>query len=112
VNVAWLRLVVPNTAETNHARWETDPIWHVVQPPTFNPSPATARRLICRREHTRCAEQLDGFLYGLLARRVAALHPAGEQWDISRARGDVAPALAAQSAQPEKDFGQRVRTRS
>jgi hypothetical protein len=111
VNVAWLRLVVPDEAETNHARWETDPVWHVVQSPTFSAALAPARRLIRRREHTRCAEQLDGILYGLLARRVAELHPAGEEWDISRALGDVAPALAELSAQPEKDFGQRVRTR-
>jgi hypothetical protein len=82
-----------------------------VQSPTFSTAPAPARRLIRRREHTRCAEQLDGILYGLLARRVAELHPAGEEWDISRALGDVAPALEDLSAQQEKDFGQRVRTR-
>jgi hypothetical protein len=111
VNVAWLRLVVPNEEESNHARWETDPLWREVQSPAFAVSPAPARRVIRRREHTRFAEQLDGIVYGLLARRVAELHPAGEEWDISRALGDVAPALAELSAQPEKDFGQRVRTR-
>jgi hypothetical protein len=111
VNVAWLRLVVPSEEEANHARWETDPVWRVVQAPTFCAAAPAARRLIRRQEHTRCAEQLDGILYGLLARRVAELHPAGEQWDISRALGDVAPALAELSAQPEKEFGQRVRVR-
>jgi hypothetical protein len=44
-------------------------------------------------------------------RRVAELHPAGEEWDISRALGDVAPALAELAAQPDKEFGQRVRAR-
>jgi hypothetical protein len=111
VNVAWLRLVVPDETVANHARWKTDPVWRIVQSPTFSTAPAPARRLIRRREHTRCAEQLDGILYGLLARRVAELHPEGEAWDISRALGDVAPALEDLSAQPEKDFGQRVRTR-
>jgi hypothetical protein len=111
VNVAWLRLVVPSEVERNRARWETDPVWRVVQAARFAPVPATVRRLIRRREHTRCAQQLDGILYGLLARRVAELHPEGEEWDISRALGDVAPALAKLSAQPEKDFGHRVRAR-
>jgi hypothetical protein len=111
VNVAWLRLVVPNEEETNHARWETDPLWRVVQSSTSSTASAAAQRLICCREHTRCAEQLDNIFYGLLARRVAELHPAGEEWDISRAVGDVAPALEDLSAQPEKDFGQRVRVR-
>jgi hypothetical protein len=68
VNVAWLHLVVPDEGETNHARWETDPVWQVVQSLTFTSAPATARRFIRRQVHTRCAEQLDGILYGLLAR--------------------------------------------
>jgi hypothetical protein len=113
VNVSWLRLVVPSEAETNHARWETDPTWRVIQAASFTPAPAQApaRWLIRRTEHTRCAEQLDGILYGLLVRRVAELHPEGEQWDVSRALGDVAPALTEVAAQPDKDFGQRVRAR-
>jgi hypothetical protein len=113
VNVAWLRLVVPSEAETNHARWETDPTWRVMQAAQYTPAPALgqARRLIRRTEHTRCAEHLDGILYGLLVRRVAELHPEGEQWDVSRAVGDVVSALAELAAQPEKDFGQRVRSR-
>jgi hypothetical protein len=113
VNVAWLRLVVPNDQETNHARWETDPTWRVMQAASFTPAPelGQARRLIRRTEHTRCAEQLDGILYGLLVRRVAELHPQGEHWDVSRALGDAAPALAELATQPGKDFGQRVRTR-
>jgi hypothetical protein len=111
VTVARLRLIVLSKEVTNHARCEMDPVWRVVQSPTFNGVPAVARRLIRRREHTRCAEQLDGILYWLLARRVAELHPAGEAWDISRALGDAAPALEELSAQPEKDFGLRVRMR-
>jgi hypothetical protein len=113
VNVAWLRLVMPSEEETNHARWETDPTWRVMQAASFTPVPALApaRRLIRRTEHTRCAEQLDGILYGLLARRVAELHPAGELWDVSRALGDTAPALTELAGQPDKDFGQRVRRR-
>jgi hypothetical protein len=113
VNVSWLRLVVPSDQETNHARWETDPTWRVIQAAPFTPAPALApaRRLIRRVEHTRCAEQLDGILYGLLVRRVAELHPEGEHWDVSRALGDVAPAFDELAAQPDKDFGQRVRTR-
>jgi hypothetical protein len=103
VNVAWLRLVVPSDQETNHARWETDPTWRVIQAPRLR----QGRRV----EHTRCAEQLDGILYGLLVRRVAELHPEGEQWDVSRALGDAAPALAELATQPDKDFGQRVRQR-
>ena len=113
VNVAWLRLVVPSEEETNHARWETDPTWRVIQAAQFTPAPALAkaRRLIRWTEHTRCAEQLDGILYGLLVRRVAELHPAGEHWDISRAVGDVVPSLTKLAAQPNKDFGQRVHQR-
>jgi hypothetical protein len=111
VNVAWLRLVVPSAEETNHARWETDPAWRVIQTVQFTSTPAQARRLIRRTEHTRGAEQLDGILYGLLVRRVAELHPEGEHWDVSRAVGDAAPALAELATQPDKDFGQRVRTR-
>jgi hypothetical protein len=113
VNVSWLRLVVPSEQETNHARWETDLTWRVIQAAQFSPTPAQApaRRLIRRTEHVRCAEQLDGILYGLLVRRVAELHPKGEQWDVSRAVGDVVPALTELAAQPDKDFGQRVRNR-
>jgi hypothetical protein len=55
VNVAWLRLVVPRAEERNHARWETDPVWRVVQAASFTPAPVASRRLIRRREHTRCA---------------------------------------------------------
>jgi hypothetical protein len=54
---------------------------------------------------------LDDILYGLLVRRLAELYPAGERWDVSRALGDVAPVLAELACQPEKDFGQRVRSR-
>jgi hypothetical protein len=115
VNVSWLRLVVPSEEETNHARWDTDPTWRVIQAAQFMPASvpalAPARRLIRRIEHTRCAEQLDGILYGLLVRRVAELHPEGEQWDVSRALGDAAPALIELAAQPDKEFGRRVRTR-
>jgi hypothetical protein len=110
VNVAWLRLVVPSVDETNHARWETDQVWRVIQAAPFTPAPGAARRLMRRTQRRRCAEQLDGILYGLLVRRVAELHPAGEHWDVSRALGDVAGSLAALAAQPDKDFGQRVRT--
>jgi hypothetical protein len=111
VNVAWLRLVVPNVDESNHARWETDPAWRVIQAAPFTPAPGVARRLIRRTQHRRCAEQVDGIVYGLLVRRVAELHPDGEYWDISRALGDVARSLADLAAQPGKDFGQRVRAR-
>jgi hypothetical protein len=113
VNVSWLRLVLPTAEETNQARWETDPTWRVIQAASFTPTSvqAPARRLIRRTEHVRCAEQLDGILYGLLVRRIAELHPEGEQWDISRALGDAAPALTELAAQPDKAFGQRVRQR-
>jgi hypothetical protein len=113
VNVSWLRLVVPSEQETNHARWETDPTWQVIQVAQFTPTAALAqaRRLIRRTEHTRCAEQLDGILYGLLVRRVAELHPEGDQWDVSRAVGDVVPALTELAGRPDKEFGQRVRAR-
>jgi hypothetical protein len=53
-----------------------------------------------------CTERRNG----LLVRRVAELHPEGEQWDVSRALGDVALALAEIEGRPEKDFGQRVRS--
>jgi hypothetical protein len=111
VNVAWLRLVVPDKDEMNHARWETDPVWRVMQAARFTDAPASARRLIRRREHRRSAGQLDGVLYGLLVRRVAEVHPQGESWDVSRALADVAPALEELAAQPDKDFGPRVRRR-
>jgi hypothetical protein len=111
VNVAWLRLVVPSDEVTNHARWETDPTWRVIQGVQFASAPVAARRLIRRSEHRRCAEQLNGILYGLLARRVAELHPEGEHWDVSRALGDVAPALEELASQAGRDFGQRVRMR-
>jgi hypothetical protein len=44
-------------------------------------------------------------------RQVAELHPEGEHWDISRAVGNAMPALTELAAQPDRDFGQRVRTR-
>jgi hypothetical protein len=111
VNVSWLRLVVSSEDETNPSRWETDPAWRVIQAARFTDAPPAARRLIRRIEHKRCAEQLDGILYGLLVRRVAELHPDGETWDVSRALGDVVPALEELAAQPDKDFGPRVRQR-
>jgi hypothetical protein len=110
VNVAWVRLVVPCDEDTNRARWETDPVWHVIQAAPFAPTPAAARRLIRRTQHTRCAEQLDAILYGVLKRRVAELHPKGEEWDISRALAEAAAALTEIAAQPGKDFGAQVRT--
>src|SRR5262245_8406463 len=111
VNVAWLRLVVPREDERNRARWETDPVWQVIQAAPFMPVPTAARRLIRRTEHKRCAERLDAILCGVLARRVAELHPDGEHWDVPRAVGDVMTALAQLSSRPDKDFGQRVRAR-
>jgi hypothetical protein len=45
VNVSWLRLVVPDASETNHARWETDPTWRVIQQVTFTSLPPWPRRV-------------------------------------------------------------------
>jgi hypothetical protein len=44
-------------------------------------------------------------------RRVAELYQEGEHWDISRALGDAAPALAELATQRDKGIGQRVRAR-
>jgi hypothetical protein len=66
VNVSWLRLVVPDEDERNHTRWKTDPTWRVIQVAPFTSALADVRRLIRRTEHKRCAEHLDGIVYGLL----------------------------------------------
>ena len=59
VDVAWLRRVVPDHAESNRSRWPTDPVWTVVQTPPFVDAPAEARRLIRREVRSDQVEQRD-----------------------------------------------------
>jgi hypothetical protein len=111
VNTAWIRLVVPDEQDTNRSRWATDPLWRVVQAAPFSPAPASARRLIRRRQQLHDVARLDTGVYGYLVSRVAHLHPDGGQFDITAAVGETQRALVKESTKPGKDFGGLVRER-
>ncbi len=111
INTAWIRLVNPREDESNRSRWDTDPAWRVVQSATFADAPVAARRLIRRKQRAHDAQKLVAAQYGYLISFVAAQHQEGEQWDVSRAIGELAQALVKESEKPKKDFGALVRQR-
>jgi hypothetical protein len=110
VDVAWIRRVVPN-ADSNRSRWQTDPVWQLVQTALFIDAPIKARRLMRREQHMYAVEQLDVGAYGYLVSRTALLHPKGETFDVSMGLRGLFEAFTKIAAQPEKDFGALVRQR-
>jgi len=75
VDVAWLRRVVPREGESNRSRWDTDPVWRVVQRAGFTTAPPTIRRLIRRKQRELDVTRLNKGILGYLAKRDAILHP-------------------------------------
>jgi hypothetical protein len=110
VDVAWIRRVVPD-ADSNRSRWPTDLVWQVVQAAPFTNAPTKARRLMRREQRVHAVEQLDAGAYGYLVSRTALLHPKGESFDVSMGLRGLIDALTKIATQPEKDFGELVRTR-
>jgi hypothetical protein len=111
IEVAWIRRVIPDEQDSNRSRWPTDPVWQVVQSPSRDGVPTLARKLIRRHQRQKDVERRDHALYGLLVSRVALQHPQGETWDVSRAIGEVVPAMHQEAAKLGKDFGELVRER-
>jgi len=111
INTAWIRLVTPREDDTNRSRWDTDPLWRVVQSPRFADAPIAARRMIRRKQRSHDVEKLVAALYGYLISLVAAQHQEGERWDVSRAVRELATSLVKESEKPKKDFGELVRQR-
>jgi hypothetical protein len=110
VDVAWIRRVVPD-ADTNRSRWQTDPVWQLVQMAPFSEAPTKARRLMRREQQVHAVEQLDAGAYGYLISRTALLHPQGETFDVSMGLRGLVQALTNMAAYPEKEFGALVRQR-
>src|SRR5262249_46025280 len=73
VDVAWIRRVVPRAGESNRSRWDTDPVWSVVQRADFSPASLAARRLIRQRQRLHDITKVDQQLLGLLKTREALL---------------------------------------
>jgi hypothetical protein len=71
VDVAWLRRVVPREGERNRSRWDTDPIWRVVQAAPFSSTPLASRRFIRRHQQRHDVRTVDRGLLGLFKRREA-----------------------------------------
>ncbi len=111
VNVAWLRRVVPDPAETNRSRWPTDPTWAVVQATSFADAPAEARRLIRRAVRSDRVEQRDRGSYGLLVSRTALAHSTPKHWSLSFAIQELYQAFEVESQKPGKAFHELVRRR-
>src|SRR5690242_5393187 len=111
VNVAWIRRVVPDEGDANRSRWPTDPVWCVVQAPTFVDAPAQARRLIRRTQHATDVERLDKGLRGYLVSRTAYRHPDATKWELSQAMHEVYDALERELGQIGTDFADLVRER-
>lgn len=111
VNTAWIRLVTPREDDTNRSRWNTDLTWRVVQSASFAEISIAARRMIRRKQRSHDVEKLVAAQHGYLISFVAAQHQEGEHWDVSRAIGELAWALAKESEMPKEDFGALVRQR-
>jgi hypothetical protein len=111
VNVAWIRRVVPDEGDANRSRWPTDPVWCVVQAPTFVDAPAQARRLIRRTQHATDVERLDKGLRGYLVSRTAYRHPDMTKWELSQAMHEVYDTLERELGQIGTDFADLVRER-
>jgi len=109
VDVAWLRRVIPREGESNRSRWDTDPVWRVVQRASFAPIPLPIRRLVRRRQRDHDVQQLDRQLLGILEKREALLHPEPSGRDVSLALRDVCAPLGRALRAKGEQFDQAVR---
>jgi hypothetical protein len=109
VDVAWIRRVMPREEEHNRSRWQTDPVWRVVQAAPFTPTPLAARRLIRRRQREHEVRRVDQALLGLLRRREALLHPDPSGRDLSVALRDLVRPLERELAARGEAFDAAVR---
>jgi hypothetical protein len=109
VDVAWIRRVVPREGETNRSRWDTDPVWRVVQSAPFAPTPLAARRLVRRRQREYDVRKVDQALLGLLKRREALLHADPSGRDVSVALRDLVRPLERELVTRGEAFDAAVR---
>jgi len=109
VDVAWLRRVVPRAGESNRSRWDTDPVWRVVQQATFTPASLAIRRLVRRIQHEHEVRRLDKGILGYVAKREALLHPDPAGRDISLALRDLVEPLDRELYGKGEHFDQAVR---
>jgi hypothetical protein len=107
--VAWLRRVAPREGETNRSRWDTDPIWRVVQAARFAPAPLAVRRLVRRRQRQLDVRTVDRGLLGLLKRRDALLHADPSGRDVTVAMRDAVTALERELVARGEPFDDAVR---
>ncbi len=109
VDVAWLRRVVPREGESNRSRWDTDPVWRVVQAAPFVPAPLDCRRLIRRIQQRHDVRMVDRGLLGLLKRREALLHADPTGRDLSLAMRDAVVGLERELQARGEQFDEAVR---
>jgi len=109
VDVAWLRRVVPREGESNCSRWDTDPVWHVVQAAIFPPVPLVTRRLIRRTQQRHDVRMVDRGLLGLFKRREALLHADPTGRDLSLAMRDAVAGLERELQAKGEQFDEAVR---
>jgi len=109
VDVAWLRRVAPREGESNRSRWDTDPVWRVVQAAPFAPAPLTSRRLIRRMQQRHDVRTVDRGLLGLFKRREALLHADPTGRDLSLAVRDAVAGLERELAARGEAFDEAVR---
>jgi hypothetical protein len=100
VNTAWIRFATPRVDDTNRSRWDTDPMWRVVQSASFAKVPIAARRMIRRKQRSHDIEKLVAAQYGYFISFTCEQYEEGEQWDVSRAIGKLAEALVRESEKP------------
>ncbi len=109
VDVAWLRRVVPREGESNRSRWDTDPVWRVVQQANFTPAPLAARRLVRRKQREQEVARLDKGILGYIAKREGLLHPDPAGRDVTLALRDLVKPLDRELAAKGEAFEQAVR---
>ncbi len=109
VDVAWIRRVVPREGESNRSRWDTDPMWRVVQQASFTPAPLPIRRLIRRKQREHDVTRLNKGILGYVAKREALLHLDPEGRDVSLALRDLVAQLGKELQAKGEQFDQAVR---
>jgi len=109
VDVAWLRRVVSREGESNRSRWDTDPVWRVVQAAPFAPAPIASRRLIRRTQQRHDVRMVDRGLLGLFKRREALLHADPSGRDLSLAMRDAVAGLERELVARGEPFDEAVR---
>ena len=107
----WMRLVTPETSDTNRSRWGTDPIWRVVQRAEFGDAlPVPLQRIPAVRHDLN---QVDAELYGLIKLR-AALR--GEYLDETATLGlevrDFVQRMEEVDTEKGRDFAEEVREKA